>query len=114
MYNIAVLVHNFSVEYADHILQGIYRFFSDKKNVRVFFLQTATPHFKDGIYRYQFWASVEYLKSEVIDEIIIVSNTYCLYKSQKEIKELIRPFFAKKVISIGMYMDEPGVYYTTA
>ena len=114
MYNIAVLVHNFSVEYADLVLQGIYRFFSDKHNTRVFFVQTSTPHLADSLYDYQYWASVEYLKSEVIDEIIIVSNTYCMYKSRDELKELIRPFFAKKVVSIGMNFEEPGVYYTTA
>ena len=114
MYNIAVLVHNFSVEYADLVLQGIYRYFSNKKNVRIFFVQTATPHHTSGLYDYQYWASVEYLKSNLIDEIIIVSNTYCLYKSREELKELIRPFFCKKVISIGMNLEEPGVYYTTA
>ena len=114
MYNIAVLVHNFSVEYADIVLQGIYRFFSDKKNTRVFFVQTSTPHLANGLYDYQYWASVEYLKSEIIDEIIIVSNTYCLYKSREELKELIRPLFSKKIISIGMNLEEPGTFYTTA
>ena len=79
MYNIAVFVHNFSVEYADLIIQGIYRYFSDKQNVRVFFAQTSTPHNASGMYDYQNWPVVEYLKSEVIDEVIIVSNTYCLY-----------------------------------
>ncbi len=114
MYNIAVLVHNFTVEYTDHILQGIYRYFSDKKDVRVFFTQTRTPHIIDGLYDYQCWASVEYLKSEVIDEVIIVSNTYCLYRSRDELKELFRPLFSKKIVSIGMDFGEPGVYYTTA
>ncbi|SEQ40459.1 diguanylate cyclase (GGDEF) domain-containing protein [Treponema bryantii] len=114
MYNVAVLVHNFAVEYADQILHGIYRYFSDKKDVRVFFAQTRTPHIIDGLYDYQCWASVEYLTSKVIDEVIIVSNTYCLYRSRDELKELFRPFFSKKVISIGMDFDEPGVYYTTA
>ncbi len=114
MYNIAVFVHNFSVEYAALVLQGIYRFFSEKKNVRVFFVQTGTPHIAEGLYDYQYWASVEYLKSEVIDEVIIVSNTYCLYKSRDELKELIRPFFSKKVISIGMNFEEKGIHFTTA
>ena len=114
MYNIAVLVHNFSVEYTDHVLQGIYRYFSTKDNVRVFFVQTFTPHLANGLYDYQYWAGVEYLKSNCIDEVIIVSNTYCLYKSRDELKELIRPFFARKVVSIGMNLEEPGVYYTTA
>ena len=114
MYNIAVLVHNFSVEYADLVIQGIYRFFSDKKDVRVFFVQTGTPHVAEGLYDYQYWAATEYLKSKTVDELIIVSNTYCMYKSRDELRELMRPFFAKKVISIGMNFEEKGVYYTTA
>ena len=114
MYNIAVFVHNFSVEYADLVIQGIYRYFSEKDNVRVFFAQTSTPHIKDGMYDYQNWAAVEYLKSKIIDEVIIISNTYCLYKSRDELKELIRPFFSKQIISIGMKFDEPGIHYTTA
>jgi hypothetical protein len=91
MYNIAVFVHNFSVEYADLVIQGIYRFFADKKNVRVFFTQTETPHIADEMYDYQYWASAEYLKSEVIYDIIIFSNTYCLYKSQDEPQEMLKP-----------------------
>lgn len=114
MYNIAVLVHNFSVEYADLILQGIHRFFSTKDDVRVFMVQTSTPNLANGLYDYQYWTSVEYLKSKCIDEIIIVSNTYCLYKSRDELKELMRPFFDKKIVSIGMNLNEPGLYYTTA
>ena len=114
MYNIAVLVHNFLVEYADLVIQGIYRFFSERKDVRVFFAQTETPHITDEMYDYQYWAAAEYLKSEVIDEIIIISNTYCLYKNREELKELLRPFFAKKIVSIGMKFDEPGIHYTTA
>ena len=114
MYNIAVFVHNFSVEYADLVIQGIYRFFSVRKDVRVFFVQTATPHIEDGLYAYQAWASTEYLKSEVIDEIIFVSNTYCYYKKQDEIKELLEPFKGKKIVSIGMKFDDPDINYTTA
>ena len=114
MYNIAVLVHNFSVEYADLVLQGIYHYFADKKDVRVFFAQTLTPHIKGELYDYQYWASVEYLKSEIIDEIIIVSNTYCLYKTKDELKDLIKPFFKKKIISIGMDFGEPNIHFTTA
>lgn len=114
MYNIAVLVHNFSVEYADLVIQGIYRFFSDKKDVRVFFVQTGSPHVADGLYDYQYWAATEYLKSEIVDELIIVSNTYCMYKTRDELRDLMRPFFTKKIISIGMNFEEKGVYYTTA
>lgn len=114
MYNIAVFVHNFSVEYADLVIQGIYRFFADKKNVRVFFTQTETPHIADEMYDYQYWASAEYLKSEVIDEIIIVSNTYCLYKSQDELQEILKPYSSKKIVSIGMKFDNPAIHYTTA
>lgn len=114
MYNIAVFVHNFSVEYADLIIQGIYRYFSDKQNVRVFFAQTSTPHNASGMYDYQNWPVVEYLKSEVIDEVIIVSNTYCLYKSRDELLDLIRPFFSKKIVSVGMNFEEAGISYTTA
>ena len=114
MYNIAVFVHNFSVEYADLVIQGIYRFFSDRKDTRVFFVQTATPHINDGLYEYQYWTSTEYLKSEVIDEIIIVSNTYCLYKKQDEIKELLKPYYGKKIVSIGMKFEDPNIHYTTA
>lgn len=114
MYNIAVFVHNFSVEYADLVIQGIYRFFSERKDTRVFFVQTATPHIEDGLYAYQAWASTEYLKSEVIDEIIFVSNTYCYYKKQDEIKELLEPFKGKKIVSIGMKFDDPDINYTTA
>lgn len=114
MYNIAVVVQNFSVEYADLIINGIYRFFEDKTDFRVYFVQSSNPHSTDGTYDYQYWVSMEYLKSKVIDELIILSNTYCLYKTKDEFRELIRPYFSKKIISIGMDLEVPEVHYTTA
>ncbi|MCR5188558.1 MAG: GGDEF domain-containing protein [Treponema sp.] len=114
MYNIAVLVHNFTVEYADLIVKGIYRYFSDIPDARVYFLQTGLPHSSDGLYDYQYWPATEYLKSDIIDEFIIVSNTYCLYKSKEELKELFKPFFSKKIVSIGLNLEEQNIHYTTS
>ena len=114
MKNIAVLVHDFAVEYADLILSGIYKFFAERKDVRVFFVQTWLPHEQRGLFDYQYWSSIEYLKSDSIDEIIIVSNTYSYACSLENIRDLFECFFNKKVISVGFDLNPEKTHFIYA
>lgn len=110
MRNIVVFVHNFSVEYADLILNGIFSFFKERKDARVYFVQTVDPHNDEAEFDYQYWASYEYLKSKSIDEIIVVSNTYPYYMTTEELSAYMQPYLSKKLISIGFSLDRENSY----
>lgn len=110
MKHIAVFVHNFAVEYADLIINGIYNFFKDRQDTRVYFVQTVNPHNDEAEFEYQYWASYEYLKSKTIDEVIIVSNTYSAYMTTEEISDFFRPYFSKILISTGFSLDNENTY----
>ncbi|MCR5253311.1 MAG: GGDEF domain-containing protein [Treponema sp.] len=114
MRNIVVFVHSFSVEFADLIINGIFKYYKDRKDSRVYFVQTFNPHNDEADFDYQYWASYEYLKSQTIDEVILVSNTYSYYMSSEEIRETAEPYFSKKFISIGFELDPQRSYYVVS
>lgn len=111
MKNIAVFVHSFSVEYSDLVVSGIYNYFQDCKDVRVYFAQTAHPLYHGAAYDYLHWSTFEYFKSKIIDEVIVVSNSYSVYMAESEIRKLMSPLFVKKFISIGFDLEPGKTYY---
>ena len=66
MKNIAVLIHSLTVEYAVQILNGISSYCKDK-DVRVIIFQLNDPFATYGVFDYQNWSAIEYLKSDEID-----------------------------------------------
>ena len=69
MNTIAVLVPSFTLEYSIDVLSGIYDYFSDK-DVKVIVAQTKFPHSTIGIFDYQYFTSVEFLKAQDVDAYI--------------------------------------------
>ncbi len=112
MKNIAVFAYNFAVEYTASVLKGIYRFFEGRDDVRVFYTQTKLPNIEAGFFEYQYWAAAEFLKSNSIDEIILVANSYFYYMPAEKFLNVIKPFCEKKIISIGYDLLDKNTYYT--
>ena len=78
MNTIAVLVPSFTLEYSIDVLSGIYDYFSDK-DVKVIVAQTKFPHSTIGIFDYQYFTSVEFLKAQDVDAYIVVSGVFTTY-----------------------------------
>ena len=76
MKNIAVLVYDLTVEYNIVVTDGITDFFKDKDDVHIIISTTSSPHNERFQYEYQYWTSVELLKSKNIDAAIVITNTY--------------------------------------
>ncbi|MCR4579246.1 MAG: GGDEF domain-containing protein [Treponema sp.] len=112
MKNIAVFSYNFTVEYATSILKGIFTYFEGRKDVRIFYAQTKLPNIDVGFFEYQYWAAAEYLHTNAIDEVIVVSNSYFYYTSTEEFLKNIKPFLNKKLISVGLEINDENAYYT--
>lgn len=111
MKNIAVFVHNLSVEYSISILHGITDFFSDKE-VRLFISQTQLKFVQNSLFDYQFWASTDILNAKNIDGVIVVSGSYTSNMDFDEFKDFISKFPDKPVISIGTNPGLNNIYYT--
>ena len=112
MKNIAVFAYNFTVEYSTSVLKGIFNYFENRDDVRVYYAQTKLPSIDVGFYEYQYWAAAEFLNTDTIDEIIIVSNSYFYYTSGEDFLKTIKTFFGKKIVSVGFDLQEPSTYYT--
>lgn len=109
MKTIAVLIPTFTIEYASDILAGIYDYF-DGKDVRVIISQTKFAHSTVGVFDYQHWTSLEFLKSRDIDAYIVVSGVYTSTISKTELEEIVSKLLPRPVISIGVDLSLPGTY----
>lgn len=112
MKNIAVFTYNFTVEYSISVLKGIYEYFEKCPDVRVFYAQTKLPNSGAGFFEYQYWAAAEFLNTNSIDEIILISNSYFYYTSTEDFLKNFRPFFGKKTVSVGFDLGDKNTYYT--
>lgn len=112
MKKIAVLVHSLVVEYAATVVSGIYDYFKDKEDVSLLMTQTRQPHFDEGLYEYQYWTGAELLKSECVDALIVVSNSYLSFINKQTLVDIIKQFKTKYIISIGMDLGIKNSYST--
>lgn len=109
MNTIAVLIPSFTLEYSIDVLSGIYDYFSDK-DVKVIVAQTKFPHSTIGIFDYQYFTSVEFLKAQDVDAYIVVSGVFTTSISQQDLEDIVAQFAPRPVISIGADLSLPGTY----
>jgi len=111
MKNIAVIIPSFAISYSFDFLSGVSEFAKDK-DVRFIFAQTKLPHSKICIFDYQYWTSMELLRSEQIDAIIVATGVYCASPTieLQNFIECVRKFSSKPVISVAVPLDHTNVY----
>ncbi len=109
MNTIAVLIPSFTLEYSIDILSGIYDYFSNK-DVKVIVAQTKFPHSTVGVFDYQYFTSVEFLKAQDVDAYIVVSGVFTATISQAELEDIVAQFAPRPVISIAADLSLPGTY----
>ena len=100
MKNIAVLIHSLTVEYAVQILNGISSYCSDK-DVRVMIFQLNDPFATYGVFDYQNWSAIEYLKSDEIDGVIIIYGSFSMTVSAAYFRKVFEKI-NKPVVSVSM------------
>ena len=113
MKNIAVLVYDLTVEYNIVVTDGITDFFKDKDDVHVIISTTSSPHNERFQYEYQYWTSVELLKSKNIDAAIVITNTYFNAINLETLTKALECLLPIPVISVSNPMALPGNHYTT-
>ena len=113
MKNIAVLVYDLTVEYNIVVTDGITDFFKDKDDVHIIISTTSSPHNERFQYEYQYWTSVELLKSKNIDAAIVITNTYFNAINLETLTKSLECLLPIPIISVSNPMALPGNHYTT-
>ncbi|MBR5647260.1 MAG: GGDEF domain-containing protein [Treponema sp.] len=113
MKNIVVLIYDLTVEYHITIMDGISSFFKDKKDVNLLITPACIPHATTFGFDYQYWTSVELLKSKQIDAIIVVVNSFLNYITQEQLAVELKGLEGKPIVSIAAPLKLKNNYHTS-
>lgn len=111
MKTIAVLIHSLTVEYAVQVLEGITTYYKNK-DVRLVIFQIKDPHSTYSFYDYQCWTGIDYLQSNEIDGVIIISGSFAMTVTKEIFQEKLKVLKNKPIISIAMDLGMEGTTYT--
>ena len=98
---IAVLIPTFTIEYSLDILSGISDYFRGKE-AKVVIIQTRVPGVNQGAFDYQYCTGFEYAKSQEVDAIISVSGIYASQMPEEKLREMLREFEPRPIVSIAL------------
>ena len=109
MKTIAVLVPAFTIDYSKSFIQGIFQYYKDK-NVKLLIAQTQHPNYDVGIFDYQYWNSVEILKSQEVDAYIIALGLYTVKMSLEQCQQFFSKFGNRPIICSGNNLELKNSY----
>ncbi len=112
MKNIAILVYDLTVEYNIVVVEGILNYLRTKPDVHSIISTINAPHNEEFQYDYQYWTSLEALKSDSIDAVIVVTNSFCHNISIQNLSKELEGLLPKPVISVSNPLDLPTNQYT--
>ena len=112
MKNIAILVYDLTVEYNIVVVEGILDYLRTKPDVHTIISTINSPHNEEFQYDFQYWTSLEALKSDSIDAAIVVTNSFCHNISLSNLAKELEGLLPKPVISVSNPLDLPGNRYT--
>jgi len=112
MKNIAILVYNVINDYYCEVVDGITSYFKDMDDVRVIIATVCTPGDTTSEFDYQYWSTVELLKSDDIDGIVVVTNSFMDKISLETLSKELSDFSNKPVISISTPLGVKNSKYT--
>ena len=112
MKNIAVLVYDLTLEYNIVVVDGVLDYFKHKDDVHVIISAINAPHATSFNYDYQYWSALEVIKSDSIDAVIVVTNSFCHNLSIPQLAKELEGLAPKPVISISNPLDIPTNRYT--
>jgi len=114
MKNIAVLVYELSIEYNVTVLDGIAKFFEDKKDINLIISPVSVPQTDSAEFDYQYWTATEIFKSNFIDAIIVITNSFLSYIDLETFSRYLESFAPKPVFSVSAPLNLKNKYYSTA
>lgn len=105
MKNVAVLIYDLTIEYHITVVEGILKYFSDKYDVSVFLAPVCAPHSTTFDWDYQYWSTVEVLRSKNIDAAIVISNSFTPYISIERLSDELKRLKNIPIISVAVPLN---------
>lgn len=112
MKNIAVLVSELTTNYNFSVFEGIESYFNTKDDVRFIVSTIASQNNKENCYDYQYWTAIDLAKSEQIDAIIIITNSFLNTMKLEDVFREFSVFKDKPVFSVATPLGLPNSFYT--
>ena len=112
MKNIAVLLYDVTIEYHYTLINGILSFFKDKVDANVFIAPVNVPHVVSFESNYQYWTTVEVLKTKSIDSVIVIPNSFARDLSVDQLANELQRMLPKPVISVSVPLNLSTNSYT--
>ncbi|MCQ2589208.1 MAG: GGDEF domain-containing protein [Treponema sp.] len=112
MKTIAVILYDLAVEYNYTVVNGIVSFFEDKKDVRLLISTVRTPHADNNTFDYQFWSSLDLVKSDDVDGYIIIPNSFNSYLDFNILTDHLKSITKKPVVSVAVPLNIKNSHYT--
>ncbi len=108
MKNIGVIIYDLATEYNYTVVNGIASYFENRTDIRLVITTVKKPHSSEGFFDYQFWSSIELLKTEEMDGYIIVPNSFTNYWDFNNLTESLKEFTKKPVVSVSVPLKLPN------
>lgn len=112
MKNIAILVKELTTSYNISVLEGIESFLNGKNDVRYTISSLGQPSKGDNGYDYQYWTSLDVLKSAAFDAAIVITNSFLSTMKLEDLNEELAVFAGKPVFSVATKLDLENSFYT--
>lgn len=112
MKNIAVIAYSLTIEYTLKVIEGINNYFSEKDDVNLIVVPLKAQYSQDNTYDYQYWSSLELLKSETIDAVIVVTNSFLRFMTVEQLSKALENLLPKPIISVSTPLNLPDAKYT--
>ena len=110
---IAVLIPTFTIEYSLDVLSGIADYFRGKE-AKVVIIQTRIPGVNQGAFDYQYCTGFEYAKAKEVDAVICVSGLYASQMEEDRLREILKGYEPRPVISIALDPQTKNSYVIQA
>lgn len=114
MKNIAILVYNVINDYSYSVVGGMLDYFSQKDDVKAIIAPVNVPHGNSLDFDYQYWSTVEILKSKDIDGIIVVTNSFMDKTDLESFSKELEDFSDRPVVSVSTKLNVKNSMYTFA
>lgn len=111
MKHIGVLVENIAVDYAQEIINGIFRFYKDRDDQVVIF-PTRQLKRVDGEFDYQYWWGKTLAATDYFDAVIVITGSYLSYMSPEDLHEYLKGIDENKLISVAVPIPDSKIKYT--
>ncbi len=111
--NIAVLVPDFMVEHCRDFIEGVLKYFREK-DYAIYIANTQRNFYSPGMFEYQYWNSLELLKSKQIDAYIIATGVFTSALPYDDVRNMVISLGDRPIVSDSVELNLPNSYSVLA